>query len=125
MASAEVPLWALIDYVTGYVMREGMLCFEGAMDLYAKARLEKHFPEDPARTAERKALDTKLSQCEADLVLLLDREKDYAQHMKNQQAWAGQSQALMKKEKKKLSGDIKKTKQAINANPVRYVAECR
>ena len=122
MASAEVPLWALIDYVTGYVMREGMLCFEGAMDLYAKARLEKHFPEDPARTAERKALDTKLSQCEADL---LDREKDYAQHMQNKQAWTGQTHALMKKQKKKLSDDIKKTKQAINANPVRYVAECR
>jgi hypothetical protein len=122
---ASQPLCKLIDYLTGYMTREAMLCFETALNPVVKGRLEIHFPEDPARTAARKTLESTLMQLKADLNLVLDEEKDCIQHMKNKEAWTGQSKAEMKKQKKALGDGIKKIEQQINEMPVQYVAKCR
>jgi hypothetical protein len=119
------PLCDLIDFLTGYVMREAMLCFETALNPVVKGRLENLFPEDPARTAARKILETRLSQLEANLIYLSDKEKDYIQHKKNRQEWTGQSKAEMNHKKRELNTAVKRTKQKLNEEPVQYVLECR
>jgi hypothetical protein len=128
MASSEhasQSLCELIDYLTGYVTREAMVCFETALNPVVKERLENHFPEDPARTAARKILETALLQLETDLDSLLATEKVFIQHKKKKQEWTGQSKAEMTDQKKILNAEIKRTKQELNEKPVQYVAECR
>ena len=46
--------------------------------------------------------------CEADLKSLLDEEKDFTQHMKNNQEWAGQSKVDIDKKIKALNAKKKK-----------------
>jgi hypothetical protein len=119
------PLCDLIDYLFGYVTRKAMVCFETALNPVVKERLENHFPEDPARTAARKTLETELSKFEADLDTLLGEENNFIQHMKNKLPWTGQSKADMNGQKKALNAEIKKIGQELNEKPVQYIVECR
>eukprot|EP00036_Acanthoecidae_sp_10tr_P024521 CAMPEP_0206331306 /NCGR_PEP_ID=MMETSP0106_2-20121207/24173_1 /ASSEMBLY_ACC=CAM_ASM_000206 /TAXON_ID=81532 /ORGANISM="Acanthoeca-like sp., Strain 10tr" /LENGTH=100 /DNA_ID=CAMNT_0053764105 /DNA_START=341 /DNA_END=640 /DNA_ORIENTATION=+ len=38
----------LIDYLTGHVLRRGLMLFEDALGAWIKAEMAAHFPDDPA-----------------------------------------------------------------------------